>query len=70
MVPLRRLLKKKVIAPLLESAACFLGPLWRVSVRETGAPPPCGCHSEELRLDGDLIGYLDCALAADRKSVV
>ncbi len=65
MVPLRRLLKKKVIAPLLESAACFLGPLWRVSVRETGAPPPCGCHSEELRLDGDLIGYLDCALAAD-----
>ena len=60
MVPLRRLLKKKVLAPLLERAACFLGPGWRVQVREAGAPPSEDCHSEALRLDGDLIGYLDC----------
>jgi len=65
MVPLRRLLKKKVLAPLLERAACFLGPGWRVHVREAGAPPSADCHSEELRLDGDLIGYLDCTIDTD-----
>ena len=64
MVPLRRHLKNKVLAPLLERARGFLGPGWRVHIREAGAPPSDNCHSEELRLDGDLVGYLDCVFEA------
>ncbi len=59
MVPLRRLLKKRTLAPLLERVARFLGPDWRVCLRETDTPPGGACRSEELRLDGALIGYLD-----------
>lgn len=60
MVPLRRLLKKKVLNPILQRAQEFLGPPWQVVVREFGAPPLSPCHSEPLRLHGTLVGYLDC----------
>ncbi|WP_428562280.1 MAG: HD domain-containing phosphohydrolase [Solidesulfovibrio sp. DCME] len=60
MVPLRRLLKKRLLAPLLDRAETFLGPGWQARVREHGDTPPTACHSEPLRLDGALVGYLDC----------
>uniref|UniRef100_I2Q758 HD-GYP domain-containing protein n=1 Tax=Desulfovibrio sp. U5L TaxID=596152 RepID=I2Q758_9BACT len=60
MVPLRRLLKKKNLAPLLGRAETLLGPGWTVAVLESapeGDASPSR-HLEPLRLDGSLIGYL------------
>ncbi|OLN26732.1 response regulator [Desulfovibrio sp. DV] len=59
MVPLRRLLKKRALAPLLARAQAMLGPGWQTDVVDAAqsAPAP-GCRQEPLRLDGMLIGYL------------
>ena len=59
MVPLRRLLKKRALAPLLDQAQSLLGPGWRVDVLDAveAAPSP-QCRLEPLRLDGCLLGYL------------
>lgn len=60
MVPLRRLLKKKNLAPLLGRAEALLGSGWTVAVLESapeGDDSPFR-HLEPLHLDGALIGYL------------
>ena len=59
MVPLRRLLKKRALAPLLVQAQSLLGPGWHVDVLDAAASAPAaGQRLEPLRLDGCLIGYL------------
>ena len=60
MVPLRRLLKKRALTPLLTHAQAFLGEGWHVEIRETedNGPAPPGCRHEPLRLNTVLIGYL------------
>jgi HD-GYP domain-containing protein (c-di-GMP phosphodiesterase class II) len=59
MVPLRRLLKKRALAPLLERARQMLGPGWLVTVLDAADPlAPTVCHVEALRLGGNLLGYL------------
>jgi len=59
MVPLRRLLKKRALAPLLVQAQALLGPGWHVDVLDADeTAPAAGRRLEPLRLDGCLIGYL------------
>ena len=61
MVPLRRLLKKKTLDPLLLLAQGLLGPGWQVTVSEicdTTAPGQTAPRVFPLRLDGSLRGYL------------
>lgn len=67
MVPLRRLLKKKSLAPLLDRAQALLGPGWRVDVVETlpEAATKVARRLEPLRLDGALLGHLVVTAPAD-----
>lgn len=59
MVPLRRLLKKRALSPLLARAQDLLGPGWLVAVLDAAEPSPSPqCRLEPLRLDGCLIGHL------------
>jgi HD-GYP domain-containing protein (c-di-GMP phosphodiesterase class II) len=61
MVPLRRLLKQKQLAPLLARAEAMLGPGWRIAITETldrtdaDQPRP---YSLPLHVDDVLVGHL------------
>ncbi|KHK03717.1 HD domain-containing phosphohydrolase [Desulfovibrio sp. TomC] len=66
MVALRRLLKKRALAPLLARAQAMLGPGWQAAILEASAQtPPPGCRLEPLRLEGTLLGYLVLTPPAD-----
>lgn len=61
MVPLRRLLKHKSLAPLLAQAESMLGPGWRIEITEQTTPADAaspGAHAFPLRLDDGLVGFL------------
>jgi len=61
MIPLRRLLKKKTLEPLLSQARTLLGPGWSVVVSETDETQPASPATGTclpLRLDGVCIGHL------------
>ena len=66
MVPLRRLLKKRALAPLLERASRMLGPGWAATVIDAADPIPANVHRlEPLRQDGLILGYLACTPPGD-----
>ena len=67
MIPLHRLLKKKVLAPVLDEARVLLGAGWHLTVSEGPCPeaPGSGGYVEPLRLDGAVVGYLNLTPLSD-----
>ena len=66
MVPLRRLRKKRALAPLLERTSRMLGAGWMAAVVDAADPmPPSISCAEALRQNGVLLGYLVCIPPAD-----
>ena len=66
MVPLRRLIKKRALAPLLAQAEALLGDGWRLALRESlndDADP--ASRLEPLRLDDCLVGFLEITAPPD-----
>ena len=61
MVPLRRLLKHKTLAPLLAQAASLLGPGWRIEISEAqgaATPDAAAIHAFPLHIDAVPVGFL------------
>ncbi len=59
MAVLRRLLRKKQLAPLLDQGQRMLGPGWRLVIRPCDEAPSGPCCSAPLHLGGEQVGALD-----------